>query len=116
MPWKLIAYIEGLDGKLGSQEYFLVRDVDRHAAITTLLKGRSDLGKSRVEVMAGPALTALTGVMTSKRRRAKHCYRRDLPNAQLARQKQRLSRKGRPWCLANREKQAKPYRFAGSNY
>jgi hypothetical protein len=52
-PWKLIAYIEGPDGKSGPQEYFLVRDVDRYAAIATLLKSRPDLGKSRVEVKGG---------------------------------------------------------------
>lgn len=52
-PWRLIAYVEGLDGKSGSQEYFLVRDVDRYAAIATLLKGRPDLGTSRVEVKGG---------------------------------------------------------------
>lgn len=65
-PWKLIAYIEGLDGKSGSQEYFLVRDVDRYAAIATLLKGRPDLGTSRVEVKGGASPDFLDWIQPDK--------------------------------------------------
>ena len=65
-PWKLIAYIEGLDGKPGWQEYFLVRDVDRYAAIATLLKGRPDLGNPRVEVKGGASPDFLDWIQPDK--------------------------------------------------
>jgi len=65
-PWKLIAYIEGPDGKSGPQEYFLVRDVDRYAAIATLLKTRPDLGKSRVEVKGGASPDFLDWIQPDK--------------------------------------------------
>ena len=52
-PWKLVAHIEESGGKPGRREYFLVRDVDRYAAIATLLKGRPDLGNPRIEVKGG---------------------------------------------------------------
>lgn len=65
-PWKLIAYIEGQDGKSGSREYFLVRDVDRYAAMATLLKGRPDLGKSRVEVKGGASPDFLDWIQPEK--------------------------------------------------
>jgi hypothetical protein len=65
-PWKLIAYIEGLDGKSGPQEYFIVRDVDRYAAIATLLKSRPDLGKSLVEVKGGASPDFLDWIQPDK--------------------------------------------------
>ena len=65
-PWKLIAYVEGADGKSGSQEYFLVRDVDRYAAIAALLKSRPDLENSRVEVKGGASPDFLDWIQPDK--------------------------------------------------
>jgi hypothetical protein len=65
-PWKLIAHIEGPDGPLGFREYFLVRDVDRYAAIATLLKGRPDLGNPRVEVKGGASPGFLDWIQPDK--------------------------------------------------
>ena len=65
-PWKLIAHIEKSDGRPGCQEYFLVRDVDRYAAIATLLKGRPDLGNPRVEVKGGASPGFLDWIQPDK--------------------------------------------------
>jgi hypothetical protein len=65
-PWKLIAHIERSDGTPGGQEYFLVRDVDRYAAIATLLKGRPDLGNPRVEVKGGASPDFLDWIQPDK--------------------------------------------------
>ena len=43
-PWKLIAHIEGPDGKPNCREYFLVKDVDRYAAIATYSGAGPTLG------------------------------------------------------------------------
>jgi hypothetical protein len=56
-PWKLIAHIEESDGRPGCREYFLVRDVDRYAAIATLLKGRPDLGNLELKSKVARAQT-----------------------------------------------------------
>jgi hypothetical protein len=42
-PWKIIARIPPLDDAPGCQQYFIVRAPDRHAAIATLRKARTDL-------------------------------------------------------------------------
>jgi hypothetical protein len=65
-PWKLIAHIEKSDGRAGREEYFLVRDVDRYAAIATLLKGRPDLGNPRVEVKGGASPDFLDWIQPDK--------------------------------------------------
>lgn len=65
-PWKLVAHIEESDGRPGCQEYFLVRDVDRYAAIATLLKGRPDLGNPRVEVKGGASPDFLDWIQPDK--------------------------------------------------
>jgi len=65
-PWKLVAHIEESDGGPGRQEYFLVRDVDRYAAIATLLKGRPDLGNPRVEVKGGASPDFLDWIQPDK--------------------------------------------------
>jgi hypothetical protein len=49
-PWKIIAYTERLGGGLGSQEYFIVRELNPHAAIATLQTVRTDLLDTRCEV------------------------------------------------------------------
>jgi hypothetical protein len=49
-PWKLIAHIPGLDGKLGSQEYFIVREINQYNAVATLLRVRRDLVQSPIVV------------------------------------------------------------------
>jgi hypothetical protein len=65
-PWKLVAHVEKSDGRPGCQEYFLVRDVDRYAAIATLLKGRPDLGNPRVEVKGGASPDFLDWIQPDK--------------------------------------------------
>ena len=65
-PWKLVAHIEKSDGRPDSREYFLVRDVDRYAAIATLLKGRPDLGNPRVEVKGGASPDFLDWIQPDK--------------------------------------------------
>jgi hypothetical protein len=57
-PWKIIAYTERLDGGPGSQEYFVVRELNPHAAIATLQTVRTDLLDARCEVK-GEASTDL---------------------------------------------------------
>jgi hypothetical protein len=42
-PWKIIARIPALDDAPGCHEHFIVRATDRHAAIATLRKARTDL-------------------------------------------------------------------------
>jgi hypothetical protein len=49
-PWKIVAYTEGLDGGPGSQEYFVVRELNPHAAVATLQTVRADLLDARCEV------------------------------------------------------------------
>ena len=49
-PWKVIAYTEPLGGGPGSQEYFIVRELNPHAAIATLQTIRTDLLDARCEV------------------------------------------------------------------
>jgi hypothetical protein len=49
-PWKIIAYTERLGGGPGSQEYFVVRELNPHAAIATLQTVRTDLLDARCEV------------------------------------------------------------------
>jgi hypothetical protein len=49
-PWKIVAYTERLGGGLGSQEYFIVRELNAHAAIATLQTVRTDLLAARCEV------------------------------------------------------------------
>ena len=65
-PWKLIAHIEGPDGKRNCREYFLVKDVDRYAAIATLLRGRPDLANPRVEVKGGASPDFLDWIQPDK--------------------------------------------------
>ena len=65
-PWKLVAQIEESDGRPSWQEYFLVRDVDRYAAIATLLKGRPDLGNPSVEVKGGASPDFLDWIQPDK--------------------------------------------------
>jgi len=49
-PWKIVAYTERLGGGPGSQEYFIVRELNAHAAIVTLQTVRTDLLDARCEV------------------------------------------------------------------
>jgi hypothetical protein len=42
-PWKIIVHVQGVDGKPGSKEYFIVRDTDKQAALATLRRTRPDL-------------------------------------------------------------------------
>jgi hypothetical protein len=49
-PWKLIAYIPGLNGAPGFQEYFIVRGADAATAIAALLTARTDLSNIQIEV------------------------------------------------------------------
>jgi hypothetical protein len=49
-PWKIIAYTERLGGGPGSQEYFVVSELNPHAAIATLQTVRTDLLDARCEV------------------------------------------------------------------
>jgi len=42
-PWKIIARIPALDDSPGCHEHFIVRATDRHAAVATLRKARTDL-------------------------------------------------------------------------
>jgi hypothetical protein len=49
-PWKIIAYTERLGGGLGSQEYFIVRELNAHAALVTLQTVRADLLAAHCEV------------------------------------------------------------------
>jgi hypothetical protein len=49
-PWKITAYTERLGGGPGSQEYFVVRELNPHAAIATLQTVRTDLLDARCEV------------------------------------------------------------------
>jgi len=42
-PWKIIACIPALDDAPECREYFIVRAIDRHAAIAALRTTRSDL-------------------------------------------------------------------------
>jgi hypothetical protein len=65
-PWKLVAHIEKSDDRPGRQEYFLVRDADRYAAIATLLKERPDLGNPRVEVKGGASPDFLDWIQPDK--------------------------------------------------
>jgi hypothetical protein len=54
-PWKIIAYVPGLGGKPGGQEYFIVREADRSSAIATLLQTRPDLGAAATLEVKGEA-------------------------------------------------------------
>jgi hypothetical protein len=54
--WKIILRVPGLDGKSGSNEYFVVKDSDRMSALAALLRARPDLGNYAYE-FKGEGLT-----------------------------------------------------------
>jgi hypothetical protein len=49
-PWKIIAYTERLGGGPGSQEYFIVSELNAHAALATLQTVRANLLDAHCEV------------------------------------------------------------------